>query len=370
VDDQPANIQTVGSLLHAEGYDVMSATSAEQALKRLRARRPDLLLLDMMMPGTSGLDLCRVLAAKPSLAEVPVIFLSAADEAGLISAALEAGAVDYVTKPFRGTELLGRIRTHLALKAARDQLQCLAEEKDELLSLMAHDLKNGLAAVRMHAEYLARHAPGLEPKARQCVDTISHEAVRLSECIGELLASQAGGPQPLHLTTVDIGAIAREAVDAHRPLAAAKNQELTLEPRAAAPCLARTDPAALRQVLDNLLSNAITFSPPGRPVQVAVRPAGLEEGGPGLSIRDMGPGFTAEDRKRIFKRYGRLSACPTGGETSTGLGLSIVKKLIDRLGGTLLLETQPGAGALFTVGLPAAATGALAPPAQTSPAAP
>lgn len=354
VDDQLANIRTVGSLLHAEGYDVMSAISAEQALQRMRARRPDLVLLDMMMPGTSGLDLCGVLASETSLAEVPVIFLSAADESGLITAALEAGAVDYVTKPFRGAELLSRIRTHLALKAARDKLQSLAEEKDELLRLMAHDLKNGLAAVRMHTEYLSRHVPCLEPDVRQCVKTISHEAIRLSECIGELLASQARGPRPIHLTTVDLGAIAREAVDAYRQLAAAKNQKLTLEYCAADPCLVRTDRTALRQIIDNLLSNAITFSLPGSPIQVRVSAAGNGKSGGCISIRDTGPGFTQEDRKRLFKGYGRLSACPTGGETSTGLGLIIVKKLVDRLGSTLLLETEPGRGSFFKVQLPPA----------------
>lgn len=358
VDDQPANIQTVGTLLHAEGYDVMSATSAEQALQRLRARRPDLLLLDMMMPGTSGLELCRVLTAKPSLAEVPVIFLSAADEVGLITAALEAGAVDYVTKPFRRTELLGRIRTHIALKAARDDLRRLAEEKDELLNLMAHDLKNGLAAIRLHAEFLARHAADLDPPARQCVDTLTHEAARLAECIGELLASQASGPQPLRLTALDLVDHVREAVDAHRPLATAKDQRLDFEAAASGPCLVLADAAALRQVLDNLLSNAIKFSPPGRRVRVEVGPGGGDDG-PFVRVRDQGPGFTAEDQRLVFRKYGRLSAKPTGDETSTGLGLSIAKKLTDRMGGTLALESRPGQGAVFSVQFPARGAGEL-----------
>jgi two-component system sensor histidine kinase/response regulator len=363
VDDQPANIRTVGTLLHAEGYDVMSATSAEQALQRLRARRPDLLLLDMMMPGTSGLELCRVLTAKPSLAEVPVIFLSAADEVGLITAALEAGAVDYVTKPFRRAELLGRIRTHIALKAARDDLHRLAEEKDELLNLMAHDLKNGLAAIRLHAEFLARHASDLDAPARHCVDTLTHEAVRLAECIGELLASQAAGPQPLRPVATDLGVHVREVVEAHRPLAEAKNQRLEFKVHGAAPCLVQADAAALRQVLDNLVSNAIKFSPSDRSVWVEVIPFSVDGRGPAFRIRDQGPGFTAEDQRLVFQRYGRLSAKPTGEETSTGLGLSIVKKLTERMGGTIRLESQPGRGATFTVHLPA---GSLLPAAEAS----
>lgn len=354
VDDQPANIQTVGTLLHAEGYDVMSATSAEQALQRLRARRPDLLLLDMMMPGTSGLDLCRVLAAKPSLAEVPVIFLSAADEVGLITAALEAGAVDYVTKPFRRPELLGRIRTHLALKAAHDQMKRLAEEKDELLNLMAHDLKNGLAALRLHAQFLARQTAGLAPEAQQCADTLAHEAGRLSDCIGDLLASQAAGPQSLRLVPTDIAAVIRDAVAAHSPLAEAKNQTVELSDPEPSPCLALADATALRQVLDNLLSNAIKFSPPGGRVWIRIDPgAGHEDSaGPMIAVSDSGPGFTPEDQRHVFRRFGRLSAKPTGGESSTGLGLNIVKKLTDRMGGSVTLTSEPGAGATFTILLP------------------
>jgi two-component system sensor histidine kinase/response regulator len=365
VDDQPANIRTVGTLLHAEGYDVMSATSAEQALQRLRARRPDLLLLDMMMPGTSGLDLCRVWTAKPSLAEVPVIFLSAADEVGLITAALEAGAVDYVTKPFRRAELLGRIRTHLALKATRDALERLAEEKDELLNLIAHDVKNGLAAIRLHAEFLARQSPQLEPTARHCVDTLANEAGRLSECLEELLASQAAGPQPLRLVPIDLVTSVREAVEAHRPLAEAKNQPLELNGAVRASCMVLADAAALRQVLDNLLSNAIKFSPMGSRVWVAVDAGGGHEG-PGFRVGDEGPGFTADDQRLAFRKYGRLSARPTGGETSTGLGLSLAKKWTDCMGGTLRLESSPGRGAIFTVRWPAGG-GTEAPSTGTAP---
>ena len=108
------------------------------------------------------------------------------------------------------------------------------------------------------------------------------------------------------------------------------------------------DRRALSQILDNLLSNAVKFSPRGRRIELAVRVDGdfVE-----CVIRDQGPGFTAEDKKRMFRRYGRLSARPTGNEPSTGLGLSIVKKLVQDIGGELLCESQPGQGAAFVVRL-------------------
>jgi two-component system sensor histidine kinase/response regulator len=365
VDDQLSNIQTVGTLLHAEGYDVMSATSAEQALQRLRARRPDLLLLDMMMPGTSGLELCRVLMAKPSLAQIPVIFLSAADEVSLITAALEAGAVDYVTKPFRRAELLGRIRTHIALKTARDDLQRIAEEKDELLNLMAHDLKNGLAAVRLHSEFLLHHGDPTDTTARPSLEKLAHESARLLDCVNALLASQTAGPQLLRFEIVDVAALVGQTVDAHRPLAEAKNQRIELEAPDASTSMAQADPSALRQVIDNVLSNAVKFSPHGSVVWVKVM-AGTDDTGPVIQVRDEGPGFTTDDLQRAFRHFGRLSARPTGSETSTGLGLSIVKKLTTRMGGTVALDSAPGAGAEVTIRLPA--VWRPVPPAPASPA--
>lgn len=360
VDDQPANIRTVGTLLHAEGYDVMTATSAEQALQRLRARRPDLLLLDLMMPGTSGLDLCRVLMAKPSLAEVPVIFLSAADEVALVTAGLEAGAVDYVTKPFRRAELLSRIKTHIALKSVRDELQRVAQEKDELLGLVAHDLKNGLAAIRLHAEFLAHQGATLAPAARECADTLAREAARLADCIGGMLANQMAGPPPLRFSAVDLATVTQEALEAHRAVADAKNQRVHFDPGNPGSGMVWADPVAVRQILDNLISNALKFSPFGSPVRVSLAASGPDVIGPGVRIADTGPGFTEEDRDRLYCRYAKLSAQPSGGESSTGLGLSITKRLVDRLGGTIDLESEPGFGAEFLVRLPEAPTSFLA----------
>jgi len=340
VDDQAANIQTVGTLLSTMGYDVMSATSAGQALQRLTARTPDLILLDMMMPGVSGLDLCRRLKGKPAWEEIPVIFLSAAGEVPLITAALEAGAVDYVTKPFHRAELLSRIRTHLDLKAARDQLRRVAADKDELLGLIAHDFKNHLAAMQVHADYLAKNAAALPPKAAECAAVIARESTRMARCVQELLANEAAGRQPLTLTTVNAAEAAADAAAAIRPLAAAKNQNVvvTLPPE---PPAITADAAALRQVLDNLLSNAVKFSPPGGRIALTVTNGSGEVR---LTVQDSGPGFSPDDLARAFQRYTRLSARPTAGESSTGLGLSIAHKLITAMSGSLTLETHDSGG--------------------------
>ena len=113
----------------------------------------------------------------------------------------------------------------------------------------------------------------------------------------------------------------------------------------------QADPAALSQVLGNLLSNAVKFSPPGKEISIGVR---SEESYVECYVQDQGPGFTEEDKTRMFQRYGRLSARPTGGEPSAGLGLSIVKKLVEAMGGALTCESTAGSGARFTVRLPKA----------------
>jgi two-component system sensor histidine kinase/response regulator len=349
VDDQTANIQTVGTLLSTMGYDVMSATSADQVMQRLAARVPDLILLDMMMPGVNGLDLCRRLKAKPRWDEIPVIFLSAAGEVPLITAALEAGAVDYVTKPFHRAELLSRIRTHLDLKAARDALRRVAADKDELLGLIAHDFKNHLAAMQVHADFLATSVTGFPPEAVECAAVISRESTRMARCVKELLDNESAGREALELTAVNLAETAADAAAAIRPLASAKNQSLVVQ-LPDRPLSVSADPAALRQVLDNLLSNAVKFSPPGGRVTLTVENS---NGGARIVIEDSGPGFTADDLDRAFQRYTRLSARPTAGESSTGLGLSIAHRLATLMGGSLSIESRD-AGGCCTVRLPPA----------------
>ncbi len=340
VDDQTANLQTVGTLLSTMGYDVMSATSADQALQRLAARTPDLILLDMMMPGVNGLDLCRRLKAKPAWEEIPVIFLSAAGEVPLITAALEAGAVDYITKPFHRAELLSRIRTHLDLKAVRDQLRRVAADKDELLGLIAHDFKNHLAAMQVHADFLTKHAAALAPQAAECAAVIARESTRMARCVQELLANEAAGRQPLKLTPVNAAEVAADAATSIRPLAAAKQQSVavTLPPE---PPVVMAEAGALRQVLDNLLSNAVKFSPSGGRISLTVANS---SDGVLVTVEDSGPGFSPEDLTRAFQRYTRLSARPTAGESTTGLGLNIAHRLAELMGGTLTIESRQSGG--------------------------
>jgi len=351
VDDQPANIQMVGAVLGRLGHEIIPAFNGETALKRVALRPPDLILLDVLMPGMDGYEVCRRLKASPEWRDIPLIFLSAADDKDLIVRALNSGGVDYITKPFNQAELVSRVRTQLALKTARDQLRQLAEDKDELLGILAHDLKNYLGGMNMSAQLLLNQ---LKIQGNGRVTQLSENILRSSEqslaFVKEFLANTAAE----HRLVVKPGAfnpatVAAAVARQYQEVARHKNLEIqTSFP--AAPLLAWGDASALDQVLDNLLSNALKFSPPDKKIQLSIRPVGRRVE---CVIRDEGPGFTAEDQAQMFRRYKRLSARPTAGEPSTGLGLSIVRKLVQAMNGELRCDSVPGQGAAFTVLLPA-----------------
>jgi two-component system, sensor histidine kinase and response regulator len=351
VDDQEQNIQILGQLLTSMGYEVIAASSGEQAFKRLEERMPDLILLDVIMPEVDGFQVCQRLKSRPEWSNVPIIFVSAANETNIIVRALEAGGVDYVTKPYQKAELLSRVRTHLALKRAQDELRLLAEDKDELLGILAHDLKNHLSGMQLSAGLLAERASELPPNSERLVQNISESSTRMLAFVKEFLANQRAeriAPQIEKLDAVDL---AKSAVERLQPAAIVKNISLSFNPPARSLTI-EGDREATAQILDNLVSNAVKFSPPGKSVRVSVHD------GPGewttFSVRDEGPGFTDEDRQKMFHRYSRLSARPTGGEPSTGLGLSIVKRLTESMRGRISVESETGSGAEFTVRLPAA----------------
>jgi len=352
VDDQESNLQVLGSILGRLGYDILPATSGATALKRLAVRPADLILLDVLMPGMDGFEVCRRIRENPEWSELPIIFLSAADDKSLIVRALESGGVDYVTKPFSQAELISRVRTHLALKFARDRLRQLAEDKDELLGILAHDLKNHLGGILMTAEVLHQGVGRLdEPRLARATGNLLASSNQMLAFVKEFLANAAAERgQPQELGPVNLADQAAQAVQQYQEAAGRKGIQLRLE-LPPADCRAHAAEAPLRQVLDNLISNAVKFSPHGRTVTVTV--AG-EDDGVCCRVKDEGPGFTDEDRAHMFRRYRRLSARPTGGEPSTGLGLSIVQRLVADLRGELRCESQPGRGAEFVLRLPRA----------------
>jgi two-component system sensor histidine kinase/response regulator len=350
VDDQPANVQIVGAVLGKLGHEIIPASDGATALKRVALRMPDLILLDLLMPGMNGFEVCLQLKLNAEWKEIPIIFLSAADDKEMIVRALNAGGVDYITKPFNQAELISRVRTQLALKSARDQLKQLAEDKDELLGILAHDLKNFLGGISMSADLMSGHIKSLnDERLTKLTDNMIRSSALAMAFVKEFLANSATDHGfVLKPVAVNLTEIAAAAVGQYQEAARRKKIKIQTDFPAEA-VTARADVSALDQVLDNLISNALKFSPPDKQIIVSVHTAGEHAE---CIIRDEGPGFTTEDKEKMFRRYIRLSARPTGGEPSTGLGLSIVRKLVQAMGGELACDSVPGNGAEFTVRLP------------------
>ena len=357
VDDISKNLQVVGTLLRREGYRIVPATSGAQALERVRAETPDLILLDLMMPDMDGLEVCRRLKADALTRPIPVIFLTASNEMEHLVQGFEVGAVDYVTKPFNPPELLARVRTHLELKHARDtivrygqELSRLNEEKNEFMGIAAHDLRSPLGTIQGFSDLLLDDPELAREEREDFTRRISDTAKRMSEMVQNLLDANRieRGEMKLNLAPTELSAPLSGVVEAYRPRAAAKQQSVHLL-NETPPVTVLVDPSVLVQVLENLVSNAVKYSPPGKNIFVRLKklPDAVR-----CEVQDEGPGLSAEDQKKLFGKFARLSAKPTGGEHATGLGLSIVKKMVEAMNGRVWCESEPGRGALFIVQFP------------------
>ena len=261
VDDQPSNLRVISALLERHGYAVTTAEHGADALAALEGQLPDLLLLDMLMPGMDGFDLLREIRARAAWSSLPVVFLTVAQDRDLLLRAFDAGAVDYVTKPFMPEELLARVQAHIGLKLTRDRLERVARERAELVNLVAHDLKNPLTSIFFASDLLIEGAtrPDRVPRYLQMVRESAEDALGYIRRYLETQAEQAGAR-----TDADAEPARACLRDLMRWLE--QRYALQLEDRGAALRLAMldddtppvaADPLVLRQVCENLLSNAI-----------------------------------------------------------------------------------------------------------------
>ncbi len=352
VDDLPRNLQILSGILGSNGFKVKVAGSGEAALESVVSCTPDLILLDLMMPGMDGMEVCRRLKANPNSAPIPVVFLTAASEADIAADAIGLGAVDYITKPFNTAELLARVRTHVALKRTRDELHSIIIQKNELMSAVAHDLKNPISSVRFSAMLLRDQGLVLPDPRAELVEDIIRACDGALGFIQDRLerSARAARLEYLQIAPVDVIDAVNVVVNQNLPAATKKGIELQVDFPDHAAIRVHGDHEALSRALSNLVSNAIKFSPPQRRVTLVVAP----DDPPGhvcARVVDQGPGLTDEDRVYLFTPYRRLSAQPTAGESSTGLGLSIARQLVEKMNGTIGCDRSPDGGACFWIRL-------------------
>jgi signal transduction histidine kinase len=233
------------------------------------------------------------------------------------------------------------------LEASNVQLVSLNNEKNEFLGIAAHDLKNPLTTIILGAEMI--QGTNTPPHHKSAVQAIIQAGTRMRDLIANLLDANAieEGRFTSNLEPCDLNALLKECVEHNA--AAATRKEIILLVLSSDEAWALTDRNATLQILDNFISNAIKYSPLKSTVRLRTLTA---DGRVSAAITDEGPGLSSDDQKRLFRKFTRLSAKPTGGESSNGLGLSIVKRLAEAMGGTVDCQSTPGKGATFTAHLP------------------
>ena len=240
---------------------------------------------------------------------------------------------------------------NLQLEAANEALKYLNQEKNELLAIAAHDLKNPVASIQGMASLLGERLDNWPPeKIKDRLDGIQLLAGRMQRIISNLLehdALEAGSVQ-MQIEVVDVDELIHDAIAGWRPRVASKQQTLHYTPTG---LQVRTDRQALWQIVDNLLSNAVKYSPNEQRIEISAQAVDQDVE---ISVTDHGPGIAPHEMNLLFKKFSRLSTRPTGGEHTTGLGLSITKKLVEAVFGQIRCESQFGQGARFIVTLPAA----------------
>ena len=343
VDDNELNREMLSRRLQRKNYDVTVAAGGQEALDLIYKDDFDLVLLDIMMPDITGLEVLSTLRKQFSTAELPVIMATAKIQSEDIVAALNLGANDYVTKPIDFAVLLARVDTHLRLKN-------LFKLKDEFLSMASHDLKNPLFVIVCQAYLIENKVPigsTMTEEAMEMISKVTMHAKNMQRIIADFLDFQAvdDGHIRLNKTPLNLQSLAEKVVENYQPYAAEKQIELEATPYTEnGEPLVYADMARLEQVMQNLVGNALKFNPPQGNVRVGVV---ATEDRVRFNVNDSGPGLSPADLEKIFVHAGKLSNKPTGTESSSGLGLSICKKLVELHEGTINAENNPDKGACF-----------------------
>lgn len=355
VDDEPANLVLLERLLKSQ-YRIMTVGGGQAALDMLAQAPFDLVLLDIMMPEMNGLQVLDIVRHNPQTADVPVILISALTEVSDITNGLEMGANDYITKPIDLDITQARVQTQISLKLLQDErkatiakLEAAQEMKNRFIRMASHDLKSPLMNMRMIMSLLPRKID-LDPATQELMDAAENSLDTMKMVIQDFLDTAAlqSNAEDIRLNRMALEPVIQDLLVEHSVNSTRKN--IALEPGSMDGVI-NADMFRFRQALGNLISNAIKYSPPDTTVRVWTECADQQVH---IFVADQGPGIPPEDQNRLFTEFGKLTPRPTGGEASTGLGLWIVKHLINLQNGQVGLISPPEGGSIFWIEIPSA----------------
>jgi two-component system, sensor histidine kinase and response regulator len=346
VDDEPMNRSLIRATL-SPTCEVVEAANGPEALELLKTRSVDLVLLDVMMPGMDGFEVCRRIK-EVQLNYLPVVLVTALGEQSDKNRGLESGADDFLTKPVDRRELLLRTRAFLRLREQDkiihrqlEEMKALQTQKDDLVALLVHDLRSPLAGVVAHLQLLEEDLSGrAKADVQQALKAADVALRRLEETLQVRLMEE--GELTIRRLPVSLGMIVQDTLAEASGIARRKN--ITLRAELGDAPTADVDEALVRRSIENLLSNALKYTPSGAEVSVSVRAA---DKGVILEVSDRGPGVPDSLKTGMFEKFGSIEVKKGGARKGFGLGLYLVKLVAQGHGGSVTIEDREGGGSTF-----------------------
>ena len=352
VDDEEQNRSLLRAMLGSQ-HRLLEAANGPAALEILGAERIDLVLLDVMMPGMTGYEVCKRIKERPGEPFLPVLLVTALSEQEQKNLGLQAGADDFLAKPVDRRELLLRVRAFLRLRSQdaliRLQLKQLAElqhTKDEMLSLMVHDLRSPLAGIIAHLNLVLEEVP--DGRLREDVQAALRGADSMLGSLEEALQIRLleEGHLPIARSPVNLENLIRDAVATLEPTA--RRKRISLTTAVEGDPVASIDGKLVRRATENILGNALKYTPAGKDVSVVIR---NREGTVDIEVAERGPGIPGDLKDAMFQKYGSVEAKKGGARKGFGLGLYMVKLVADGHGGAAEILDREGGGAIFRIRL-------------------
>ncbi|MEH2461250.1 hybrid sensor histidine kinase/response regulator [Nostoc sp.] len=357
VDDIQDNLILVQAILESEGYEIDLASDGIKALRRIEQSPPDLILLDVMMPGIDGYEVTRRIRKNPAISYIPILLITAFHESSVVQG-LDAGADDFIRKPFDTDELLARVRSLLRLKHSLDEQQKMARQREDFVSRLTHDLRTPLVASdRMLNLFEMETFCKISPEMKQAIVVMIRSNQNLMDMVNTLLEVYRfeAGKKTLNWEICDLREISQEVVSELSPLTSEKGLTLEIDTRELESLgkkagIIMGDRLELRRVLNNLIANAIKFTDIGG-ITIRLLETSPHPGKPDsvtIEVQDTGYGIAPEDQATIFERFRQGRNKRSG----SGLGLHLSHRIVEAHAGTIQVASEIGKGSLFTVQLP------------------
>lgn len=370
VDDDERNLRLLQAMLAREDYHIITASGGEEALKRVSEAEPDLILLDVMMPGIDGFEVCKRIKHQAETRIIPIVMVTALTEKEDRIRALKSGADDFLSKPVDKIELLLRVKSLLRIKAFHDslvkshdrivaqnrKLSELEKFKEDLTHMLVHDLNNPLFSLYMAIETMLLERENLPEKHVDILNSCVENCQDLKELVLNILDVHKMEEDELKINRelVDVSGLIESTILLFKGKMEAKKIFLSCRNSNNVPP-AEIDRSVIKRVVANLLGNAVRHTPPGGAIEINV--GNSENGDISVSIKDSGDGIAPEFHQKIFDKFQQVDIKKAGLMSGlSGLGLPFCKMAVQAHGGAIWVESDgEGKGCTFSFTLPALA---------------